>query len=248
MDRSHPSALEVDEFHFPRGCEHDVPALEVPVLEVPGTAHQQPVAQPDQVLLQRHLVELHAGGLEEAVFEIVEVEHHACPVEAGYRAALREVQSLGSDILEGRQGLHRCPQQGLLLRTVFSAPASCRHGIEKSSVSQVLLQVGHPVTAHGQHFRHGQSQPGEMPVEVEERSVFPQACPGCGYAAASVPADPEILTVASRGGEGGDAVLPDSRVPLEERTYPFHSDGKCRKIIGGKQKSPIFALLWTEKG
>ena len=47
VDRSHPSALEVDEFHFLRGCEHDVPALEVPVLEVPGTAHQQPVAQPD---------------------------------------------------------------------------------------------------------------------------------------------------------------------------------------------------------
>ena len=216
MHRSHPSPLEVDEFHFPRRCEHDVPSLEVTVQEILRTAHQQPAAQSPEVLLEGHLVEFQSGWLQKAVFEVVEIEHDRCPVETHDRPALMEIQSLRPDVLEGRQGLHSCQQQCLLLSGIAPAPAPGGHRVEECHVPQVLLQVDHPVLAYGQYLRHGKSQAGEIPVQIEERLILLKTGPGCGDAAASVPDYPEILTVAPGRGQGGDTVLSCTGISLEE--------------------------------
>ena len=197
MYRSHAAALKVDEPQFAVLRHHDVAALEIPVHEMPAVARQQPVAQTVEILFQVGLAELHTGRLQEAVFEIIEVEHYRGAVEILYRKAFGEVHPRSSGVLECRQGLHRHAQKPPLIPGVFSASPACRHCVEKGSTAQILLQISHAVVTHGQYSGHRQSQFSEVPGHIQKCGILLLSGAYGGNAAASAPCNPEILPVAS---------------------------------------------------
>ena len=81
--------MKIDEVRFAI-LQHDVARLEITIEEGVCLLHQQIVCQLFEILLQFELVELDTFEFEETVFEVVEVEHHACPVHLLLREAMRE--------------------------------------------------------------------------------------------------------------------------------------------------------------
>ena len=93
VDGAAAAALEVDEpgFGVPY---HDIAGLKIPVHEGVVFFLQQVFLELLEIVLQKHLVELQAGGLEETVFEVVEVEVYHARVKGLLRIAACPVQAL----------------------------------------------------------------------------------------------------------------------------------------------------------
>ena len=56
-----------------------------------------------EVILKTDLVEFHSGSLEEAVFEVVQIEHHHPAVESRFREADIEIKPFGAAALDFRE-------------------------------------------------------------------------------------------------------------------------------------------------
>ena len=81
----------------------------------------QIASQQAEVLLKTDFVEVNAGGLQIAILEVVQIEHHAHLVEGRLRIANGEVEVLRPLELQTRQQAHGLPKQVHLLRIVASA-------------------------------------------------------------------------------------------------------------------------------
>ena len=63
-----------------------------------------------EIVLKLNLVELHSGGLEEAVFEIIQVEHHHPAIEGRLRETDIEIEIFRSFALDFRKHLQSVAQ------------------------------------------------------------------------------------------------------------------------------------------
>ena len=166
-----PPALEVDEVRL-AVLHHHVAALEVAVHERVAVRPQQHGGQPLEVVLQAVFREFQTRGFEETVFEIIQIPHHRARVELRQRVARREVEAPRPHDLHFGQALQGAAQQGRLLLAIRAGAAAGGQAVEQRGVAQVLLQVIHIVRAAGQHLRHGQPGPVEVPRHGDEGAVF----------------------------------------------------------------------------
>ena len=118
-------------------------------------------------------MEVELGGLEEAVFEIVQVEEHAVLVEGRLRIAGFPVHARGAVDLDGGQSADGALQQLLLLEIIASAGlAPAFDGVEQRAVAEVALQVAHLVVADGQQPWHWQMALVEMAADGDEGMIL----------------------------------------------------------------------------
>ena len=171
MDRSPAAALEVDE---PRlaVANHHVAALEVAVHEGRRVALQEDVGQVVEVVLQAVFLKIKSGGLEEAVFEVVQIPKDGAFVKLGFGIAVGKVYVLGTGYLYGGQKADGLAQELFF----FFAEDACLPGFaedaEQRGVSQVFLEIIEIVGRAGKDLRHGQSLPAEVGGHVEKGAVF----------------------------------------------------------------------------
>ena len=100
-------------------------------------------------------MEVELCGLEEAVFEVVEVKEYRVLVEGGLRIAVREIKLTGTTQLDVRQLANGLFQQCLFLQGVAPASlASATDSIEERERSQVGLQLAQLVITDCQHLGH----------------------------------------------------------------------------------------------
>ena len=69
------SALKINKIRLPI-LNHHITGIEVPVKECIAVVLEQFVCKPLEILLQKDLIELDSRRFQEAVFEIVQIEHH----------------------------------------------------------------------------------------------------------------------------------------------------------------------------
>jgi hypothetical protein len=107
VDGTAATALEIDEMGVAFSIEHDVAGLEVAVKERrkrPSWWVQKILCQTAEILFEAEFVEVEAiaagDGLEEAVFEVVEVEEDIGFVHLGLGIADGEVETLGAKDLQ----------------------------------------------------------------------------------------------------------------------------------------------------
>ena len=95
-----------------------------------------------EVLFEAELVEIDAGGFEEAVLEVVEVEHDVRLVHLRLGIADGEVKVLSAENLQAWQQGDGAAQQFFLLLAVVSARlTSVLQGVEEGARAEVLLQI-----------------------------------------------------------------------------------------------------------
>jgi len=101
--------LEVDERGIALRIEHDVACLEVAIHEGSSRDADDVSGHLPERLFEFQFVEVDAGGFQEAIFEIVEVEEDIRLVESFLRIALREIEALRSENLQGGKGGNGSP-------------------------------------------------------------------------------------------------------------------------------------------
>ena len=176
IDRTSATTLEVNEIWFSI-LQHDVARLEVTIEEGVLLVIKQIISQALEVLLELVLVELDTLELEEAVLEIVEVEHDARPIHLPLWETMVEelVGSVADDgqeletwqFTDGRfQSLHRLSIQCAVYLTML-----CHERIERG-VATILLQINHPVIRDRQHSRNRQATLLETLCQINECLVL----------------------------------------------------------------------------
>ena len=195
-DRSLAPTLEVDVPGLPV-VDHDVARLEVAVQEGIGACLQQVRLQTVEVVLERDLLELDAGRLEIAVFEIVEVEVDHPRVKLRIRIADTEIQALRTFELDLRQALDCLAEQNRFLFRIDAGAPSFRNQFIQGVISEVFLEIGHFVRGYGVHFRHTDAFAAEMPGLRDEGAILVRVGADHADEGAAPFADPEISPVAA---------------------------------------------------
>ena len=177
--RTFPSALIVDEVGIALAVEHHVARLEVTVEETLHVRHGvvkicgQVLGKEAEVGLQLQLMEVDLRGLQETVFEIIEVEEHTVHIKLCLGIAVGEVEPAGTAHLDVRQFTDSSPQQLLFLQRVTpTGLTTAAHGIEERHRTQVGLQVAQLIVTGSQYLWHGQLTTVEMLCQIEESMVF----------------------------------------------------------------------------
>ena len=103
-------------------------------------------------------MEVDTGGFQVAVFEVVEVEHHARLVERRLRIAHGEIESSASLKLHAGQQTDGLAEQFFFRVAVVAASlTSGFDGVEERRGTKVGLQIAHLIGTDGQHLRHGKT-------------------------------------------------------------------------------------------
>jgi len=172
VDGSATAALEVYIVGL-AAVEHDVAGLEVAIEERVGILAEQVAAETVEVSLQGVFVELQSAELEEAVLEVVEVEHDRCAVHLSLRIAVAEDVGRTAAELQVGQVAHDPAQHGLLRLGIVSAclPA-LSDVIEERKRAKVLLDIDAAVIGRTEDLRHRQLLTAEMAREGDEGAVL----------------------------------------------------------------------------
>ena len=180
-------------------------------------AGQQVSLEPLEIVLEGDLVEFHAALLEEAVFEVVEVEVYVPGVEGALRIADAPVQALRAPELKVRQQGHGLGQQGAVSRRVFAFPAPGGDGIVQDSVAQVLLEVGQAIVRYCEYFRNGEALRLEVGADGQEGGVLVPVSAYHAYAGgALLRAQAEVApAAASRGKRDQPGALLRGVIPVQ---------------------------------
>ena len=118
-------------------------------------------------------MKVEARRLEEAVFEIVEVEEHIVGIKSRLRVALVPVEALCAAELHLRQSAESGFEQLHLAVAILSARlSSASQRIEEGGTSEVALQVAHLIVVDRQYFGHRELECSEMPGQVDESTVL----------------------------------------------------------------------------
>jgi len=189
-------------------------------------------------------VEVNASGLQETVFEVVEVEHDVRLVHFGLRIALCEVEPFCATNLQvGQEGYRAAEQFALAGIVVAASLAPLPDGIEEGTPSQVLLQIAQFVGADGHDLGHGQLLLAKMAREVDEGMILFARCAHYAYERLPIGVGkPEIPAIAAAARDGlalGGSVPGGFLVELNELFHPplFHEyevDGQNQAEEGSK--------------
>jgi len=171
VQRPAASALEIDE---PRlsVVKHHVACLEIPVHKAPGTFLEKVGLEQVEIILETLFVELYGRRLQETVLEVIEVEIDHPGIEGLGGIADAEVQAFCTEDLHGWQGSYGVKEQRALPRAIGPGGACFRKLVIEQPVAKVLLEIGHPVAADGEHFGHADALRPEMPGQGDERPVL----------------------------------------------------------------------------
>ena len=175
VQRTALSALEVYEMGMAIGREHDVARLEIAVEKrgVRAFGSHEVGSHGVEVVLELHLIIGRVGGAEEAVFEIVEVEHRCLNVKRPRLEQLVEIQLGRPFYLNMGQEGHGSANQFALLRIVLaSCLAPAAEGVVEGDVAEVALEVAGAIFAARVNLRHGQLARHEMAAQIDEAAVF----------------------------------------------------------------------------
>ncbi len=144
VERPAASALKIYE---PRLAVlyHDVAALEVAVHERAALRAKEHIGEILEVVLKTVFLKFKARGLQETVFEVIEVPQNRARVEMRRGIALREIHPDGSAELHVGQETHRLGQQLLLLGRKRACKASLLNLREKEAVAEVVLYISHRI-------------------------------------------------------------------------------------------------------
>ena len=232
LDRTTTSSLEINEMRMATGIEHHIARLEVTVEKRPlrgNVGLHQVVGKTLEILLQPYLVEIHSAGLQEAVFEVVEVKMNVHLVHSGLRVAVGEIQPLGTPYLEGGQLGNRAAEQLSLFFAVVSArSATATKRIEERARAQVFLQVTKPIGRDGQYPRHGKPAEREVSGEVAEGVVLFERGANHPYQALALcRSETNVLPVAAGAGDGLHGLGCGTREGGIEFSESFHDSGLC---------------------
>ena len=198
VDGALAPALEVDEPGFAVAYHH-VAALEVAIHEGGRAAAQEDVGHLAEVVLQAVFLEVQPGGLEEAVFEVVQVPEDGAGVELRTGVAVGEVHPLGPGELEGGQQADGLAQEYFLFFAKDACQPCLLDGAEQQGVAQVFLEVEQLVVRAGMHLGHGQALLAEVVGHVEKGAVFFHRLPAYAYQG-RVALQAEIAAVGAGGG------------------------------------------------
>ena len=126
-----------------------------------------------EVRLQTHLIYGEVGGAQEAVFEVVKVEHGGLGIETFRWQQAVVLKSCGTLHLDVWQQAYGLQQQLLFLLAValFRLP-SVGQGIVEGKASKVGLQVARFIVTDSKYLRNRESGSKEMPCQINERTVF----------------------------------------------------------------------------
>ncbi len=70
-----------------------------------GTVFQQDLCQLLKIVFEQVFPKIHAGGLEKAILEVIQIPHHRASIKLRQRVADTEIEITGSGILNiGQQG------------------------------------------------------------------------------------------------------------------------------------------------
>ena len=102
LQRSPAASLEIDEPGLPV-VKHYVPRLEIPVHEGAGAIFEQIRLEAVEIVLEPLFVKLDGRGLQETVFEVIQIEIHHPGIKSFGRIADAEIEVLRSADLHRRQ-------------------------------------------------------------------------------------------------------------------------------------------------
>lgn len=172
LHRASSSSLIVNEIRLLM-VDHHVARLEVTVHEEIVRRLGEISGQLAELVLESLFVEDDLGvGLDEVVFEVVEVIHHRGCVEAGDGIDLAVVQALVSLDLKTHQGFQDLPEHPDGVLVVSAAAKGLLHPSEEGLVSMVRLEVAVAFGIDGQQFGDGKALGTEMSRQVEESLVL----------------------------------------------------------------------------
>ena len=113
--------MEVDEIGFSACIEHHIAGLKVAIQEtLLVICCRQVFRQQAEVGLEFQLMEIELCGLQETVFEVVQVEQHGISIKCGLRITIREIKFAEASQLDVGQLSDGATQQFLLLQRVAS--------------------------------------------------------------------------------------------------------------------------------
>jgi len=171
MQRAFAAALVVEEVWLAVD-EHHVARLEIPIEKIIAAGSQQKFCQTRKVVLQRLLVEGHAGEAQKIILEVVQVPGDGLAVEAGTRIADLVVDVAAGLDLKTRQ---RSDHFAIGIDSRGSdgrAAAVLAQEIKERGVAQVLLDIGVLAQVVGIDVGNRQAAAIKMPGELEECNVF----------------------------------------------------------------------------
>ena len=112
--------------------QHHIPRLEVAIEEGILLLSRQVLSQETEIGFELQFVEVNLRSLQEAVFEVVQVEEHRVDVKLRLRVAVGEIEFAGPPNLHIRQLADGAFQQFLLSQSVTaSSLASSTDSIEE---------------------------------------------------------------------------------------------------------------------
>ena len=118
-------------------------------------------------------MEIEVGGLEKAVFEIVQIEQHTLCIKHRLRIAVTPIKSSGTPHLDIGQFAHDLLQQFFFPLIVSpSCFSAALDGLEEREVTQILLQVSQFIIINSQHIWHGQLTLFEVFGKIDKRMVL----------------------------------------------------------------------------
>ena len=231
VQRTALSALEVYEMGKAIGINHHVARLEVAEEEggLRAFGSDEVGRHGAEVAFEFHLIVGRVGGAEEAVFEVVEVEHGRLHVKLPRLQQLGEIERGRPFYLDMGQEGHSAADEFALVRVVLAAClAPAAEGVVEGDAAEVALEIAAAVFATGVNLGHGQTARREMAAQIDEAAVFGHVGSYHTDAGAVVGgAETDILAVAASLGQafGGHGV---GTFPLLiELKESLHEDGVC---------------------
>ena len=145
-------------------------------------------------------MEIDVRSLQEAIFEVVEIEQHIHLVHSGLRIAYGEVEVLPSKNLKARQLGNGAAQEFLFrLSILTSCLAGRTQSVEERARTKILLEIAQLVHRNRNNRRYRQPLRLEMPCKGDEGVVLLIRSTDNSYETPSfVRGKTYILTVASR--------------------------------------------------
>ena len=172
--RTLTTTLEIDEERTSLAVQHHIPCLEVTIEEslcIVGI--RQVLGQQAEVGFQLQLMEVNFRSLQEAVFEIVEVEEHRVAIESGLGITVGKVKAVGTHQLNLGQLTDGTAQQLLLFQRITATSlTTTTNGVEQRHRTQIGLDISQLVVADSKNGRNRQLTFSKMLGQVDEGVIL----------------------------------------------------------------------------
>ena len=164
--------------------EHHITGLKVTIeetidsrrLQIPGDNILiccQVFRKKTEVCFKFQLMKVDLCGLQETIFEIIQVEEHTINIELRLRITVGKVEFAGSSDLHIRQFTDCTLQQFLFLKGITSSSlTTTTDGIKKRHTAEVCLEISQLVITGSQNLRYGKFTTAEVLRQIDKSVIF----------------------------------------------------------------------------